>query len=105
MGFKENIWNYKENERPFDGLLSTASAEGFSVSAISVPEDSIVSQDKPFDFIELPGGMECVIAISDEYLNGLAKNATSDFNSGFRIGMFVNQILTEKLEEMVFGDF
>jgi len=104
MGFKENIWNYRENEQPFDGLLSTASAEGFSVSAIAVPDDSVLSKDKPFDFIELSGGMECVIAISSDYLDSLANNAASDFNSGFRIGMFVNQILTEKLEEMVFGD-
>jgi hypothetical protein len=103
MDFNNKKFDYI-SDAPFDTLLSSVSSQGIKVTAIAVPEDAVTSEERPYDYIELPDGIETIIAISEKFIQDLMKESKSDFSKGYTLGMFVNHLLQEKLTKLLGED-
>lgn len=103
MEFENKKWGVIGNS-PFDTILSSVSSQGIKVTAIAVPADAITSEGKPYDCIELPDGLEVVIAISEDFIHEFLEEHESKFSKGYALGMFVNHLLQEKLSELLEED-
>lgn len=100
MGFENQHWNYFD-EGSFDQPLASIRCNGITVTAVAAPSEAIHSKTEPYDFIELPDGLEAIVVISEDYIQELIKKPESVFSKGFALGMFVNYILREKMAEML----
>lgn len=94
-----NQW-VNEGENPdFDGLISTMTHENIKVTALGVPSTAI-SGNKPYEVIELTGGLEAIVAISEDYLIELLSGCDDAFRGGFTLGLFIGHVLSEALGEL-----
>jgi len=100
MSFKNQKWNYFDKGE-FDKPIASIVCEGITVTAVSAPGSTIISEDKPYDFIELPGGLECLVVISADYIQEILAKSESSFSKGFALGMFVDYVLRDKMKEML----
>jgi len=97
---KFNEWADESVGPDFEGLISTLTHENIRVTAIGVPAGAIMNKKKPYDVIELFGGLEAIVAISDDYLKELLENCDDLFRGGFVLGLFIGHVLNEAMGEL-----
>jgi hypothetical protein len=98
----EEEWN-PENDIPAKERVITEiiNSDGFSITVIGVDSSAITSETEPYDVIEMPDGLDFVIALSDDFISGLMHGIENPFHGGFAFGLYVGQLATQVLHEIM----
>jgi len=98
MRFKREEWDESSEPIKQDRVIARViNEDGITVTCIGTSASAVVSEETPYDVIEMPDGLEFIVAISDDYIHGLLHNIEEPFDGGFAFGLFIGQVATQVL--------
>ena|ERR1019366_8127686 len=90
-----------EDDYGFENVITVYENEGLTVTAIEVPDASVVDGNAPYDTIFLPDQKSALVAISQEFLAAMKDDCDDAEKGWMTVGTFIGHVLTNAMNELL----
>jgi len=101
MQFGGHNWVESEKGSSLYGqIISELRVGGVKLTAVSVA-DSAMASDNYYELIEMPGGLEVYVCISESHIANLLVECADDYSRGYTFGVFVGSLMTNVFHQLM----
>lgn len=90
-----------EDDYGFNNVITVYENNGLRVTAIEVPDESVISEDAPYDVVILPDEKSALVAISQEFLAVMRDDCDDAEKGWMTVGTFIGHVLTNGMNNLI----